>query len=182
MQPLTQSFFTKLERTIAAGATTINIPIQLVTWLHRVWGLNSGIKENVPNVDKAIISVHGHNDLGLAVANFLEAVKNGARQLECTINGIGERAGNASLEELVMALHGGVSILIHIWDDSGVRRSAEMTRARFTRTSRLVSNLTGMLVQPNKAVVGANAFAYESAFIKMVCWRTSSHMKSWMPS
>ncbi|EDZ91668.1 pyruvate carboxyltransferase [Limnospira maxima CS-328] len=95
-----------LERAIAAGATTVNIPDTVgYTTPSEFGGLIRGIKENVPNIDQAIISVHGHNDLGLAVANFLEAVKNGARQLECTINGIGERAGNAALEELVMALH-----------------------------------------------------------------------------
>ncbi|MBD1839082.1 2-isopropylmalate synthase [Coleofasciculus sp. FACHB-501] len=154
-----------LERTIAAGAKTVNIPDTVGYMTPSEFGdLIKGIKENVPNIDQAIISVHGHNDLGLAVANFLEAVKNGARQLECTINGIGERAGNASLEELVMALH--------------VRRQyynpflgrPEESEAPLTnidtkqiyKTSRLVSNLTGMLVQPNKAIVGANAFAHES--------------------
>jgi 2-isopropylmalate synthase (EC 2.3.3.13) len=95
-----------LERAIAAGATTVNIPDTVgYTTPSEFGALIRGIKENVPNIDRAIISVHGHNDLGLAVANFLEAVKNGARQLECTINGIGERAGNAALEELVMALY-----------------------------------------------------------------------------
>ncbi|MEO1744839.1 MAG: 2-isopropylmalate synthase, partial [Cyanobacteria bacterium J06629_9] len=91
---------------IAAGATTVNIP-DTVGYLtpSEFGGLICGIKSNVPSIDQAVISVHGHNDLGLAVANFLEAVKAGARQLECTINGIGERAGNAALEELVMALH-----------------------------------------------------------------------------
>jgi 2-isopropylmalate synthase len=154
-----------LERAIAAGATTVNIPDTVgYTTPSEFGAIIKGITENVPNIDKAIISVHGHNDLGLAVANFLEAVKNGARQLECTINGIGERAGNAALEELVMALH--------------VRRQyfnpflgrAENSEAPLTnidtkqiyKTSRLVSNLTGMLVQPNKAIVGANAFAHES--------------------
>jgi len=146
-------------------ATTVNIPDTVgYTTPSEFGAIIKGITENVPNIDKAIISVHGHNDLGLAVANFLEAVKNGARQLECTINGIGERAGNAALEELVMALH--------------VRRQyfnpflgrAENSEAPLTnidtkqiyKTSRLVSNLTGMLVQPNKAIVGANAFAHES--------------------
>ena len=91
-----------LERAIAAGATTVNIPDTVgYTTPSEFGALIKGIKDNVPNIDQAIISVHGHNDLGLAVANFLEAVKNGARQLECTINGIGERAGNAALEELV---------------------------------------------------------------------------------
>lgn len=154
-----------LEGAIAAGATTINIPDTVGYTTPSEFGtLIRGIKENVPNIDQAIISVHGHNDIGLAVANFLEAVKNGARQLECAINGIGERAGNTALEEVVMALH--------------VRRQyfnaylgrPEASEAPLTnidtrqiyKTSRLVSNLTGMLVQPNKAIVGANAFAHES--------------------
>ncbi|MFB8788114.1 MAG: 2-isopropylmalate synthase [Potamolinea sp.] len=154
-----------LEAAIAAGATTINIPDTVgYTTPSEFGALIRGIKENVPNIDQAIISVHGHNDIGLAVANFLEAVKNGARQLECAINGIGERAGNTALEEVVMALH--------------VRRQyfntylgrPEASEAPLTnidtrqiyKTSRLVSNLTGMLVQPNKAIVGANAFAHES--------------------
>ena len=111
-----------------------------------------------------MISVHGHNDLGLAVANFLEAVKNGARQLECTINGIGERAGNASLEELVMALHVRRRYYNPFFgreEDSPTPLTAVRTE-EITKTSRLVSNLTGMVVQPNKAIVGANAFAHES--------------------
>ena len=95
-----------IEAAIAAGATTINIPDTVgYTTPSEFGALIAGINQHVPNIGDAVISVHGHNDLGLAVANFLEAVKNGARQLECTINGIGERAGNASLEELVMALH-----------------------------------------------------------------------------
>jgi 2-isopropylmalate synthase len=154
-----------LERAIAAGATTVNIP-DTVGYMtpSEFGGLIRGIKENVPNIDQAVISVHGHNDLGLAVANFLEAVKNGARQLECTINGIGERAGNAALEELVMAMH-----VRRQYFNPFVGRPVESeapltnidTRQIF-RTSRLVSNLTSMLVQPNKAIVGANAFAHES--------------------
>ena len=154
-----------LERVIAAGATTVNIP-DTVGYMtpSEFGGLIRGIKENVPNIDQAVISVHGHNDLGLAVANFLEAVKNGARQLECTINGIGERAGNAALEELVMAMH-----VRRQYFNPFLGRPAESeepltnidTRQIF-RTSRLVSNLTSMLVQPNKAIVGANAFSHES--------------------
>jgi len=154
-----------LEAVINAGATTVNIPDTVgYTTPGEFGALIRGIKENVPNIDRAIISVHGHNDLGLAVANFLEAVKNGARQLECTINGIGERAGNASLEELVMALY--------------VRRQyfnpflgrpvdseeplTQIQTQEIYKTSRMVSNLTGMTVQPNKAIVGANAFSHES--------------------
>lgn len=154
-----------LERAIAAGATTINIPDTVgYTTPSEFGALIRGIKENVPNIDQAIISVHGHNDLGLAVANFLEAVKNGARQLECTINGIGERAGNAALEELVMALH-----VRRQYFNPFLGRPPEsqepLTRIDTTqiyKTSRLVSNLTGMMVQPNKAIVGSNAFAHES--------------------
>jgi 2-isopropylmalate synthase len=154
-----------LERAIAAGAKTINIPDTVGYMTPTEFGaLIRGIKENVPNIDQAIISVHGHNDLGLAVANFLEAVKNGARQLECTINGIGERAGNAALEELVMALH-----VRRQYFNSFLGRPVEseepltnIDTRQIYKTSRLVSNLTGMLVQPNKAIVGANAFAHES--------------------
>jgi len=154
-----------LEAAIAAGATTVNIP-DTVGYLtpSEFGGLIRGIKENVPNIDQAIISVHGHNDLGLAVANFLEAVKNGARQLECTINGIGERAGNAALEELVMAMHVRRSFynpfLGRPADSEEPLTNIDTTE--IYQTSRLVSNLTGMFVQPNKAIVGANAFAHES--------------------
>jgi 2-isopropylmalate synthase len=154
-----------IERAIAAGATTINIPDTVgYTTPSEFGGLIRGIKENVPNIDRAIISVHGHNDLGLAVANFLEAVKNGARQLECTINGIGERAGNAALEELVMALH-----VRRQYFNPFLGRPADseepltnIDTRQIYKSSRLVSNLTGLLVQPNKAIVGANAFAHES--------------------
>jgi 2-isopropylmalate synthase len=154
-----------LTATIAAGATTINIPDTVgYTTPSEFGALIKGIKENVPNVNQAIISVHGHNDLGLAVANFLEAVKNGARQLECTINGIGERAGNAALEELVMALH-----VRRQYFNPFLGRPVESEESltnidtrQIYKTSRLVSNLTGMLVQPNKAIVGANAFSHES--------------------
>jgi 2-isopropylmalate synthase len=154
-----------LERAIAAGATTVNIPDTVgYTTPSEFGALIRGIKENVPNIDRAIISVHGHNDLGLAVANFLEAVKNGARQLECTINGIGERAGNAALEELVMALH-----VRRQYFNPFLGRAPEseepltnIDTKHIYKTSRLVSSLTGMMVQPNKAIVGTNAFAHES--------------------
>ncbi|MCA6504292.1 MAG: 2-isopropylmalate synthase [Pseudanabaena sp. M135S2SP2A07QC] len=154
-----------LEAAISAGANTVNIPDTVGYLTPSEFGaLIKGIKENVANIDRAIISVHGHNDLGLAVANFLEAAKNGARQMECTINGIGERAGNAALEELVMALH-----VRRAYFNSFLGRPAESTAPlcnidtkQIYKTSRLVSNLTGMLVQPNKAIVGANAFAHES--------------------
>ena len=154
-----------LERAIAAGATTINIPDTVgYTTPSEFGALIRGIKENVPNIDRAIISVHGHNDIGLAVANFLEAVKNGARQLECAINGIGERAGNTALEEVVMALHVRrqyFNPFLGRQDESDAPLTNIDTRQIY-KTSRLVSNLTGMLVQPNKAIVGANAFAHES--------------------
>ena len=154
-----------IELAISAGATTINIPDTVGFTTPTEFGnLISNINKNVKNINEAIISVHGHNDLGLAVANFLEAVKNGARQLECTINGIGERAGNASLEELVMALHVRKSFYNKFFnrtEDSPTPLTAIRTE-EITKTSRLVSNLTGMNVQPNKAIVGANAFAHES--------------------
>jgi len=111
------------------------------------------LKRRVKNIGKAIISVHCHNDLGLAVANSLSAIQNGARQVECTINGIGERAGNASLEEIVMALK-----VRH--DICGYHTDTDFTE--IYNTSRMVSGFTGIIVQPNKAVVGENAFAHES--------------------
>ena len=154
-----------IQLAITSGATTINIPDTVGFTTPSEFGkLIFDINKNVPNIDEAIISVHGHNDLGLAVANFLEAAKNGARQLECTINGIGERAGNASLEELVMALHVRKSFFNSFFgrsSDSPTPLTAIRTE-EITKTSRLVSNLTGMNVQPNKAIVGANAFAHES--------------------
>jgi 2-isopropylmalate synthase len=154
-----------IEAAIDAGATTINIPDTVGYTTPAEFGaIIAGINRAVPNIDRAVISVHGHNDLGLAVANFLEAVKNGARQLECTINGIGERAGNASLEELVMALHVRRSYFNPFLGRPAEQRDP-LTNVRteeITKTSRLVSNLTGMAVQPNKAIVGANAFAHES--------------------
>lgn len=154
-----------IELAIASGAGTINIPDTVgYTTPSEFGSLINNITSNVANIDEAIISVHGHNDLGLAVANFLEAVKNGARQLECTINGIGERAGNAALEELVMALHVRRSYFNQFFGrshDSPTPLTAIRTE-EITKSSRLVSNLTGMIVQPNKAIVGANAFAHES--------------------
>ena len=154
-----------IEAAITAGASTINIPDTVGYTTPAEFGaLIKGINEHVPNIDQAVISVHGHNDLGLAVANFLDAVKNGARQLECTINGIGERAGNASLEELVMALYVRRSYFNPFLGrpaDSSEPITGVRTEEIY-KTSRLVSNLTGMAVQPNKAIVGANAFAHES--------------------
>ncbi len=154
-----------IQLAIKAGAGTINIPDTVgYTTPSEFGGLIIGINKNVSNIDEAILSVHGHNDLGLAVANFLEAIKNGARQVECTINGIGERAGNAALEELVMGLHVRRRYFNPFFGrepDSPTPLTAIRTE-EITKTSRLVSNLTGMIVQPNKAIVGANAFAHES--------------------
>lgn len=142
-----------LQAVIEAGATTLNIPDTVgYTVPLEFGGIIKGIKENVPNINKAIISVHCHNDLGLAVANSLSAVINGARQIECTINGIGERAGNCSLEEIVMILKTRPALGFHTNIDT----------TQIFRASRLVSTLTNMIVQPNKAIVGANAFAHES--------------------
>jgi len=143
-----------LEAVIKAGATTVNIPDTVGYSTPQEFGsLIQGILNNVPNIDKAVVSVHCHDDLGLAVANSLEAIRVGARQVECTINGIGERAGNASMEEIVMALK--------------TRRdffelTTNIDTTQIYRTSRLVSELTGFPVQPNKAIVGANAFRHQS--------------------
>lgn len=141
-----------LEETINAGATVINIPDTVGYALPWEFGeLIRKIRERVKNIDKVILSVHCHNDLGLAVANSLSAIINGAQQVECTINGLGERAGNAALEEIVMAIK-----VRKLGKDVGIN-----TREIY-KTSRLVSSLTGIMVQPNKAIVGDNAFAHES--------------------
>jgi len=143
-----------IEAVIEAGAGTINIPDTVGFTMPEEFGhLIRTIGERVKNIKKAVISVHCHNDLGLAVANSLSAVINGARQIECTINGIGERAGNTSLEEVVMAMA--------TRSDFFKFRTDINTRAIY-KTSRLVSHLTGIPVQPNKAIVGANAFAHEA--------------------
>ncbi|MBI5192055.1 MAG: 2-isopropylmalate synthase [Nitrospirae bacterium] len=143
-----------VEAAINAGASTINIPDTVGYALPDEFGeLIGSIMNRVPNVDKAVISVHCHNDLGLAVANSLSAVLAGAGQVECTINGIGERAGNASMEEVVMALKTRGQ---YFSADTGI------TTQEIYKSSRLVSTITGMVVQPNKAIVGANAFAHES--------------------
>ena len=139
---------------IAAGATTVNIPDTVGYAIPEEFGnLIKNIFENVANIHKAVVSVHCHNDLGLAVANSLQAVRCGARQVECTINGIGERAGNASLEEVVMAI-ATRSDLFNL--TTGIKTQ------QIYRASRLVSELTGFAVQPNKAIVGANAFRHQS--------------------
>ncbi len=143
-----------VERVIDAGATVVNLPDTVGYALPEEYGdFIRRIMERVPNMHKAILSVHCHNDLGLAVANSLAAIKNGARQVEGTINGIGERAGNASLEELIMALYTRRSMYEK---DLGIEYK------EIYRTSRLVSSVTGMAIQPNKAIVGKNAFAHES--------------------
>ena len=143
-----------LEAVIAAGATTVNIPDTVGYNLpHQFGELIRTLIERVPNSDKAVFSVHCHNDLGLAVGNSLLAVLNGARQVECTINGLGERAGNASLEEVVMSVRTRQDIFPC---ETGLDTTQIMT------CSRLVSSITGFAVQPNKAIVGANAFAHES--------------------
>ena len=143
-----------IELAIASGATTINIPDTVGYTLPFEFGeIIKKVKNNVPNIDKAIISVHCHNDLGLAVANSLNAVENGARQIECTINGLGERAGNAALEEVVMAMKVRSDLLkVH----------TDINTEAISKTSKLVSTITGFPVQPNKAIVGKNAFAHES--------------------
>ena len=143
-----------IEQAIKAGARTINIPDTVGYAIPHQFGETiRQIIERVPNADQAIFSVHCHNDLGLAVANSLAAVTAGARQVECTINGLGERAGNASLEEIVMAIKTRQDVL-------GVQTG--IVTEHILSTSRLVSSITGFPVQPNKAIVGANAFAHES--------------------
>jgi 2-isopropylmalate synthase len=142
------------EAVINAGASTINLPDTVgYTDPGEYGAMIERLLNTVPNADKAIFSVHCHNDLGLAVANSLAAVKAGARQVECTINGLGERAGNASLEEIVMAIRTRKDIF-------PVQTHIDTTQ--IVSTSRLVSSVTGFPVQPNKAIVGANAFAHES--------------------
>ncbi|MGE0651041.1 MAG: 2-isopropylmalate synthase [Alphaproteobacteria bacterium] len=143
-----------VESAINAGATTVNIPDTVGYAIPEEFGaLITMLMNRVPNIDKAVISVHCHNDLGLAVANSLAAVKAGARQVECTINGLGERAGNAALEEIVMAMRTRKDLLPF---ETGIDTT------HIIRASRLVSAVTGFVVQPNKAIVGANAFAHES--------------------
>lgn len=143
-----------IEAVIAAGATTINIPDTVGYNLPDQFGaLFKTLIERIPNSDKAIFSAHCHNDLGLAVANSLAAVQNGARQIECTINGLGERAGNTALEEVVMAIKTRQDVF---------SVDTRINTREILATSRLVSGITGFAVQPNKAIVGANAFSHES--------------------
>jgi len=143
-----------VEAVIDAGASTVNIPDTVGYSIPLEFGaMIKEICNRVKNIDKAVISVHCHNDLGLAVANSLSAILNGAGQIECTINGIGERAGNCSMEEVVMAIRTRRD-LFHA--DTGINTE------EIIRSSRLVTKITGISVQPNKAIVGANAFAHES--------------------
>jgi 2-isopropylmalate synthase len=143
-----------IEQVIAAGATTINIPDTVgYTLPEHFGGLIRTLRERIPNADKAVWSVHCHNDLGLAVANSLSAILAGARQVECTINGLGERAGNASLEEIVMAVRTRQDVF---------SCDTSIDTSQIVPASRLVSTITGFAVQPNKAIVGANAFAHEA--------------------
>ncbi|MCW3062589.1 MAG: 2-isopropylmalate synthase [Capsulimonas sp.] len=143
-----------IEAVIKAGATVINIPDTTGYMSPEEYGaLFSGVLNHVPGSENIILSAHCHNDLGMATANSLAAVKAGARQVECTVNGIGERAGNTSLEEVVMAIYTRGDIY---------QVQTNITTTEIYKTSRLVSSLTGILVQPNKAIVGANAFAHSS--------------------
>ncbi|NOX97499.1 MAG: 2-isopropylmalate synthase [Nitrospirae bacterium] len=144
-----------LEKTIEAGATTLNIPDTVGYALPEEFGeLIKNICEKVPNIGKAVISVHCHNDLGLSTANSLSAVIHGARQVECTINGLGERAGNVSLEETVM--------ILKTRKDFFRKYTTQINTKEIHKTSHLVSHLTGVPIQPNKAIVGENAFAHSS--------------------
>jgi len=143
-----------IELAIDSGATTINIPDTVGFTLPSEFGsIFKAVRNNVPNIDKAVLSTHTHNDLGLAVANSVAAIQEGARQVECTINGLGERAGNAALEEVVMTLKVKKDLMpFH----------TNVKSEYITKASRLVSSITGFTVQPNKAIVGANAFAHEA--------------------
>lgn len=143
-----------LEAVIKAGATTINIPDTVgYTLPHQFGALIKTLIEKIPNSDRAIFSTHCHNDLGLAVANSLAGVLNGARQVECTINGLGERAGNAALEEVVMAVKTRQDVF---------SCTVGLDTTHLVKCSKLVSDITGFAVQPNKAIVGQNAFAHEA--------------------
>ena len=143
-----------IELAINCGASTINIPDTVgFTLPSEFSSIFRAVKNNVPNIDKAILSTHTHNDLGLAVANSIAAIQEGARQVECTINGLGERAGNTSLEEVVMTLKVKKDLIPY---------HTNVKSEYITKASRLVSSITGFSVQPNKAIVGANAFAHEA--------------------
>lgn len=144
-----------VEMAINEGARTINIPDTVgYSYPQEIYSLITDIRNNVPNIEKAVIAIHCHNDLGLAAANSLSAVLAGAKQVHCTVNGIGERAGNASLEEIVMAMRTRKDVFGDFYTDINTKE--------IYPTSRLVSKLTGFIVPPNKAIVGSNAFAHES--------------------
>ena len=149
-----------LKAVIEVGATTLNIPDTVGYILPYEYGrIIAQLKSDVPGIDKCVISTHCHNDLGMAVANSLTGVRNGARQVECAVNGLGERAGNAALEEIVMAIHTRADFF-----GKGDAKTAlpNINTKEIYRTSQLVSRLTGFVIQPNKAIVGANAFAHEA--------------------
>jgi len=147
--------FKVIEEAIKAGAKTINIPDTVgYSYPNEMSSLISDIVQNVPNINKVTIAVHCHDDLGMAVANSLSAVISGARQVHCTVNGIGERAGNASLEEIVMALRTRKDVFKNFYTDINTKE--------IYKTSKMVSSLTGFVIAPNKAIVGANSFRHES--------------------
>lgn len=149
-----------LTSVIETGATTLNIPDTVGYVLPYEYGrIIAQLKSDVPGIDKCIISTHCHNDLGMAVANSVTGVRNGARQVECSVNGLGERAGNAALEEVVMAIHTRPDFF---GKDRAKPLTTNIKTMQIHKTSQLVSRLTGFVIQPNKAVVGANAFAHES--------------------
>ena len=163
-----------VERAIEAGATTVNIPDTVGYAVPSQYAAAiAHLKKHVRGIDKVVISVHCHNDLGLAVANSLAAVQEGARQVECTINGLGERAGNCALEEIVMAVRTRERLL-------QPRRPAS-TRRRLYPTSRLVSHVTGIQVQRNKAIVGQNAFAHEAGIHQDGMLKERSHLRDHEP-
>ncbi len=149
-----------LAAVIEAGATTLNIPDTVGYIMPYEYGrIIAKLKSDVPGIDKCIISTHCHNDLGMAVANSLAGVRNGARQVECAVNGLGERAGNAALEEVVMGIHTRPDFFGSL---SAGGLTMSINTKELYRTSQLVSQLTGFVIQPNKAIVGANAFAHEA--------------------
>ncbi len=150
-----QFIYRVIENVIDEGATTINIPDTVgYSYPQEIYSLITDIRNNVSNINKAVIAIHCHDDLGLSTANSLSAVLAGARQVHCTVNGIGERAGNASLEEIVMALKTRTDVFGDFF--------TQINTKEIYRTSRLVSNLTNFLIPPNKAIVGRNAFSHES--------------------
>jgi 2-isopropylmalate synthase len=157
-----------LTAAIEAGATTLNIPDTVGYVLPYEYGrIIAELVAKVPGIDKTIVSTHCHNDLGMAVANSVTGVRNGARQVECSVNGLGERAGNAALEEVVMAIHTrpdffGGSTMLTTGKDRARPLTTNINTKQIYKTSQLVSRLTGFVVQPNKAIVGANAFSHEA--------------------